>query len=503
MSERGRNSAEHLAVGSGLLATGAVARHLVGRDERKRKMSSFGTALFRNKLTRRHGGHLAVRAAARGASAAGLPLAAYGAYTAVRAKQMPARKLDYKADVVKPFAEKATYRDLANTVHNKKPRVKETAHKVHESMVAKRDLTRAETTNLVQRKERGRKISTAAGVMGLSALALRAPEAAKFVATKTPRAAKTVGRLARREPSATKASNALGVLSIGTGSAGSLNYAAQQRLEAKAVEKRDDRFLRKHRDRISPEAEKGYEYLRRGRNTARGQSADNAFTAGALGLVSGAGLVGGAIRREMRLPRNKWSTGIAVSAGLGAGLAGAMSVSDAKKAHRWNSKMKKIKAKGRERAAQGVYGRGRMPAAPEVEKALFRRGPSRFDRKVDRTMDAAASRVQDTSAHTINEAQRAASKTIGEAERSGMRMVNHASGKAGKLIALGSLGLTAATTTPVYVNHRMKRRAVSKAMLVPRVRVPGGSLMRKPSIKASHIGTSASGRKFTVRGSVG
>ncbi len=493
MSESGRNSAEHLAVGSGLLATGAVARHLVGRDERKRKMPSFGTALFQNKLTRRHGGHLAVRAAARGASAAGLPLAAYGAYTAVRAKQMPARKLDYKADVVKPFTEKATYRDLANTVHNKRPRVKETARTVHESKVAKRDLTRAETTNLVQRKERGRKISTAAGVMGLSALALRAPEAAKFVATKTPRAAKTVGRLARREPSATKASNALGVLSIGTGSAGSLNYAAQQRLEAKAVEKRDDRFLRKHRDRISPEAEKGYEYLRRGRNTAAAEAAVSGAWTGVGTTVAVSGLRHG----------GRWGKGIGAAAGLASAGNAAQGIASGRKAVRWNQKMGRIKAKGRERAAQGVYGRGRMPAAPEVEKALFRRGPSRFDRKVDRTMDAAASRVQDTSAHTINEAQRAASKTIGEAERSGMRMVNHASGKAGKLIALGSLGLTAATTMPVYVNHRMKRRAVSKAMLVPRVRVPGGSLMRKPSIKASHIGTSASGRKFTVRGSVG
>ena len=566
---------EHLTVGGGLLAAGVGARTFVSRDESKRKMEKLIPAAMKRQATRRHVAHAAGRWAGRAATTVGLPLAAYGTYTSLRPKAMPARKLSYRSDVVSPLTGSLTYRSDAEKVHvgNIKRKVKEKAQEVHDKPFGKRDLTRAETSTLVHRKERGRKISTAAGVMGLTALSLRAPEAAKFAATKSPAIARRVGRIARHEPGATKASNALGIVSIGTGSAGSLNYAAQQKLEAQQVKKglpralrsgkvrnayafsrtqahvsgrvagafpnrdpraiyqslwgeknrilsrelsgqkrvkvppvlpkqleldfgkRDDRFLREHRDRISPEAEKGYQYLRRGRN-------DAAATSALFGGLAAAN-VGGALYSRRVHGQGKLGTGLALANGIAAAYTGITAADKGEKAYRWNSKMGRIKAKGTERAAEGVYGRGRVPMTPEVEKALFRRsGPSRFDRKVDRTMDAAASRAKDTGDHTIGEARRAAQATIGDAERSGMRLVNHASGKAGRLIALGSLGLTAATTTPVIANHAMKRRRrVEKALLMPRVRM-ASPLMRKPALKASYVGTSSAGRKFTVRGSV-
>ena len=488
---------EHLTVGGGLLAAGVGARTFVSRDESKRKMEKLVPAAMKRQVTRRHVAHAAGRWGGRAATTVGLPLAAYGTYTSLRPKAMPARKLSYRSDVVSPLTGSLTYRSDAEKVHvgNIKRKVKEKAQEVHEKPFGKRDLTRAETSTLVRRKKKGQALSVAAGTMGLSALALRAPEAAKFAATKSPAIARRVGRLAGREPGATKASNALGVVSIGTGSAGSLNYAAQQKLEAKAIRKRDDRFLREHRDRISPEAEKGYQYLRRGRN-------DAAATSALFGGLAAAN-VGGALYSRRVHGQGKLGTGLALANGIAAAYTGITAADKGEKAYRWNSKMGKIKAKGAERAAGGVYGRGRVPMTPEVEKALFRRsGPSRFDRKVDRTMDAAASRAKDTSEHTIGEARRAAQATIGDAERSGMRLVNHASGKAGRLIALGSLGLTAATTTPVVANHAMKRRRrVEKALLMPRVRM-ASPLMRKPALKASYVGTSSAGRKFTVRGSV-
>lgn len=401
MDESRRNSTEHLAVGGGLLAAGVGVRTFVSRDESKRKMEKLIPAAMKHQLTRRHVAHAAGRWGGRAATTVGLPLAAYGTYTSLRPKAMPARKLSYRSDVVSPLTGSLTYRSDAEKVHvgNIKRKVKEKAQEVHDKPFGKRDLTRAETSTLVQRKERGRKISTAAGVMGLTALALRAPEAAKFAAAKSPAVARRVGRLARREPGATRASNALGIVSIGTGSAGSLNYAAQQKLEAQQVKKRDDRFLREHRDRISPEAEKGYRYLRRGRNDAAGASA----LFGGLAAAN----VGSALYSRRAYGSGKLGTGMALANGIAAGYTGITAIDQGEKAYRWNSKMGKISAKGRERAAGGVYGRGRVPMSPEVEKAL----------------------------------------------------------------------------------------------LAPRIRM-ASPLMRKPALKASYVGTSVAGRKFTVRGSV-
>lgn len=111
--------------------------------------------------------------------------------------------------------------------------------------------------------------------------------------------------------------------------------------------KRDDRFLRQYRDRISPEAERGYEYLRAGRNR---KAADSALSAGFAGLSAGAGL--SALRSG--------SKGWAAVGGAGAALSGYSAVRNAKDAKQWDSRMGKIKAKARERSGSGEYGRGRQ-----------------------------------------------------------------------------------------------------------------------------------------------
>ena len=81
---------------------------------------------------------------------------------------------------------------------------------------------------LGRRRRVGGALSVAGGTMGLAALGLRAPAAAKVAVR---RGAKWAEPLARREVAATGHSNTLGVAAIGTGSAGSFNYASQQKLE--------------------------------------------------------------------------------------------------------------------------------------------------------------------------------------------------------------------------------------------------------------------------------
>lgn len=104
--------------------------------------------------------------------------------------------------------------------------------------VAKRRLTDDENARLSRHKDAGRALSIAGGSLGLSALALRAPEVARL-ASRVRRVGGLgpVRALASRDASATRLSNTLGVAAIGTGSAGSFNYAAQQKLERKALDR--------------------------------------------------------------------------------------------------------------------------------------------------------------------------------------------------------------------------------------------------------------------------
>lgn len=412
MSDR-RNAADYVVAGGSLLGASAASDGLVAYDRKRRGMDGPIRAATKRQFTRRHAGQVGVKIAGRAAFAAGAPLAAYGGYKMVKPDGKPVPRLDARRDVVNPVTRGVTFKDLSDE---------------QERRFTKADLTNKETTKLVARKKRGQKLSIAAGVMGLGALGLRAPEAAKFVARKVPKFSqmKGMGAVAAREPSATKASNALGIASIGVGAAGSLNYAAQQKLEAKAVKKslydgvvrgigrvrvidrpkpgyvnlyddrgvkrfmaesrvtpvkkpkskklkpvvvdkpgpqqmemdfgksNNDRFLREYGNRISPEAEKGYKYLKRGRNA---RTADAAISGGFAGLSGGLGVH--ALKRG--------SKGWAAVGGAGAALSSISAARSGRDAARWNSKMGKIKAKGKERAAAGEYGNGRLVTKASIQ----------------------------------------------------------------------------------------------------------------------------------------
>jgi hypothetical protein len=426
MSEAGRNrrnAADYVAAGGALLGASAAADGLVALDRQKRKMDGPIRSAVKRKFTRRHAGQVGVKIAGRAAFAAGAPLAAYGGYKMVKPDK-PVPRLDPKRDVAKPLARGVTFKDLADE---------------QERRIAKFDLNQKEKKKLVARKKRGQHISTAAGVMGLGALALRAPEAAKFAAKRSAKAGKngTLKRLAAKEPNATKASNALGVTSIGVGAAGSLNFAAQQKLEAKGVKKglydgfvrglgrgrvvdrpkkgyvtfldnsrsvkrfmpesrvtpvkrkkavkpvvvdkpgpqqmeldfgkADDRFLRRYRSRISPEAERGYKYLKRGRNEGVGQAVVGSTAAGITGAAT-AFAARDAKRLGLRRGHGRLAAGLTAA---GAGITawnGVTAAQGAKKARSWNGKLKRIEAKAKERESLGQYGRSR-----EVGKSAGRK----------------------------------------------------------------------------------------------------------------------------------
>jgi hypothetical protein len=366
---------------------------------------------------------MAGRVATAATRTVGIPLAAYGAFNLLSPSDKVAR-VRLKDDVVKPTLNTATGRAQAKKVKRQLSDNRAARKRAQASSVGKSDLTDAERNELSRRKRKGSRLSLAAGTMGVSALALRAPELAR-AAQKAPKVGglKALKRIAAHEPAATKASNALGVAAIGTGSIGSFNYAAQQKLERKQVEKSlptegviqglgkvrvlgqhakdhfwvvdsrdarrlvhrdrltftggkkktsagaqqlpldfgksltpekkaaakarakrngrpypnaydnmiaggakfekaDDRFLRNHSDRISPQAESGYRYLREGRNNA--------------------------LKDVAKDPRH--------------------AIEHGKKAARWNKRMNKIRAKGYERASNGEFGEGR-----EVEKAVIPR----------------------------------------------------------------------------------------------------------------------------------
>ena len=114
-------------------------------------------------------------------------------------------------------------------------------------------------SELKRSKRRQKRLSEGAAVLGLSALATRAPQAARYLGSKVPRAAgsRPLNALARLEPKATKVSEAIVPTSLGVGALGSLNFASQQGKEAKTlpvktpkvasldgVEKNVPRFLR-------------------------------------------------------------------------------------------------------------------------------------------------------------------------------------------------------------------------------------------------------------------
>jgi hypothetical protein len=124
------------------------------------------------------------------------------------------RKLSVSSDVVRPVVEHATYQDQV---------------KRGDKHISK-FLNESDTKRLDRHKKAGTLLSLSSGTLGLAALGTRAPAVARAAGNK---GVKGLSRLASHEAKATSLSNTLGVGAIGVGSAGSFNYAAQQKLERK------------------------------------------------------------------------------------------------------------------------------------------------------------------------------------------------------------------------------------------------------------------------------
>lgn len=228
------------------------------------------------------------------------------------------------------------------------------------------ELPKKDQSQLIHRKKRARRISQVSGGLSLAALASRSPQLTRATAGRIPKLARTgaVKRIVAAEPRATNASNTLGIMSLGTGAIGSFNYAGIQRAETKAdekaIKKRDDRFLRNYRNRISTDAEAGYQYLRHGRNVARADSAANAA------ISAGSTAAGVMAARVFRGPMRALTVG---SDAVVAVHTGRNSAKSYQKQKRWNEHMNKIKARAYQRAADGEYGRDRV-----IGKALIPTG---------------------------------------------------------------------------------------------------------------------------------
>lgn len=221
--EKRSNAVGYVAAGGGLVGAGVAADALVDADRRKKGLKGPVRSLRETKrVPRRVLAGSGIKVASTGVKAAGVPLAAYGAWSALRGEKVP--KASIRRDVVDRGVRGVTFVDAADQVRR--------------SHVVKRQLTAAENRKLAGHKEAGRTLSLAAGTMGMVALGLRAPEAARAV-QRIRRLKRVPGlsRVAAKEPGATKASNTLGIAAIGTGSAGSFNYAAQQKLEREALKK--------------------------------------------------------------------------------------------------------------------------------------------------------------------------------------------------------------------------------------------------------------------------
>lgn len=414
---RRANAAGHVAAGGALLGGAAAANYVNDRALERRGLDKpVKTAVKRGKLRPAHAGYAAAKVGVRSLQVTGIPMAAYGAYNLVKPdKNVP--RVSPKKDVAKPLARAATFQDAADEYRRR---------------IGKADLSVGEQKRLVRHKKVGRDLSIAGGLMGLGALSLRSPEIARVAASRSRRLANTraVRRLAAKEPSATKASNTLGIAAIGSGSIGSFNYAGQQKLEAKQIRKalfraghikglgkvrvisaKDDYFdvldsrdARRlvHRSRItplpaSPKPRRKQAPPKPGpeQGTLFGKR-DDQFLRDYKDRISPRAEAG---YNSMRRQRNKdraWAAGQAGLTGVNAlGLAGALkarskvwtplaagatafsahqSVKHARKARRYDmGPMEGIRRKARDRAARGVYGqdRGKDP----VDKALVPRLP--------------------------------------------------------------------------------------------------------------------------------
>lgn len=353
-SDNRRNAAYRTVAGASVFGAGAYGNRRVEQSLKNSGQLGLFDATKKMKLKPAHARYLAGKIGARGLQVTGLPLAAVGVKHLVKPSET--KRFSVKEEVVSPV--------LRNTLLHDQVKRGERSLNVNKDAALDQKLHRSRT--------RARDLALAGGTLGIAALGARAPEVAAAVARKSPKilAKPRVQRLVNFEPKATKASNALGIGAIGVGATGSFNFAHLQSLQNKQDVKKDA-FLNQHRNRISPQAETGYKYLRNGYK-------HKVFDATAAGVL-GAGTVAYSVR-ELR-HKNK------PAAVLGT-LAGAITLKEAhdnaKAAREWNAKANKIKAKAYERARDGVFGVGRnvdMAKSLWVEKSVIATVPKGLMRK--------------------------------------------------------------------------------------------------------------------------
>jgi len=233
-----KNALGYLGTGAGLVAAGEGGNYLMGRHLKRLKAKggeSTPKAILHRKVKPVHVARTAGKIATRVSTGVGIPLAAYGAWNTVHPKDK-VKPVSLRRDVLEPAGRKATYRNEAEAVAEKLREVADS--------VSKR-LSPEESERLHRHKNAGRNLSLAGGTIGLTALGLRSPEAARgLLKIKGVKGSRRLTRIADKEQGATKASNTLLAIGAGLGSAGAFNYAAQQKLENKALEKADGEYFR-------------------------------------------------------------------------------------------------------------------------------------------------------------------------------------------------------------------------------------------------------------------
>jgi hypothetical protein len=238
-----RRAAGAALIGGTLLGAGAGVNMAADKQMERKKLQKPLRAALKGKFKPAHVAYLATRGVGRSLQIAGIPIAAAGAYGVYRPKKI--ERVDFKRGVVDPVRRAITFETEAERGRKVINAFK--ARNVEKASQAK--LTRPEATELVQRKERQKRLSQVSGALGIAALGLRTPEAAKFVARKSPKLAARLNRVGRFEPQATKASNTLGIGAIGVGSLGSFNFARIQGTEAKAEQRAINKQEDKKRDK--------------------------------------------------------------------------------------------------------------------------------------------------------------------------------------------------------------------------------------------------------------
>jgi hypothetical protein len=233
-----KNAAGYLGTGAGLIAAGEGGNYALGQHLKRLKAKggeSTPKAIIHRKVKPVHAARTGAKIATRVSSGVGIPLAAYGAWNMIHPKEN-VRPVDLRRDVLEPAGRKATYRNEAEAVA---ARLREVADSVDKR------LSPSESDRLHRHKNTGRNLSLAGGTIGLTALALRSPEAARgLLKLKGLKGNERLTRLAAKEQGATRASNTLLAVGGGLGAAGAFNYAAQQKLENKALEKADGEYFR-------------------------------------------------------------------------------------------------------------------------------------------------------------------------------------------------------------------------------------------------------------------